>query len=112
MFLSLCEGLRLLFLPCNSSVLYLFNPKYRRLGRTCFLYLHLYSEPVVSMSRRNVGTFLKATRYHLQEDIIFRGTALRTLNLTFSSLVFVILFRHVVCSDVRLLLLESYMSVL
>jgi hypothetical protein len=77
MFLSLCEGLRLLFLPCISSVSYLFNPKYQRLGRTCCLYLHLHSEPVVSMSYRNVGRFLKATRHHLQKYIIFIGTALR-----------------------------------
>lgn len=112
MFLSVCEGLRLLFLPCISSVLYLLNPKYRRLGKTCCLYLHLYSEAVVSMSHRNVSRFLKATRHHLQKYIIFIGTAFRTLNLTFSSLVFVMLFWHVVCSDVGILLLESYMSVL
>ena len=64
------------------------------------------------MAHRNVDTFLKATRHQLQNYIIFIGTALRTLNLTFSSLVFVMLFRHVVCSDVGILLLESYMSVL
>jgi hypothetical protein len=111
MFLSLCEGLRLLFLACISSVLYQFNPMYRRFGRTCCLYLHLYSEPVVSMFHRNLGKFLKATRHHLQKYIIFIGTALRTLNLTFSSLLFM-LFRHVVCSELGILLLESYMSVL
>jgi len=77
MFLSLCEGLRLLFLPCISSVLYPFNPKYHRLGRTCCLYLHLYFEPVVSMSHRSVGRFIKDTRHRLQKYIIFIGTALR-----------------------------------
>ena len=39
------------------------------------------------MSHRNVGRFLKATRCHMQKDICI-GTALRTVNLTFSSAVF------------------------
>ena len=60
------------------------------------------------MSHRNVGRFLKAARHHLQKYIIFVGTALRTFHLAFSYLVFVMLFRHVVCSDVGILLFESY----
>jgi len=42
LFLSLCEGLKLLFLRFSSSVLYLFNPKYRRLGKT-FIFTFIYT---------------------------------------------------------------------